>query len=133
MGWNHIWIGVLVFIQNVLKNRNWNNLDCFTTSYRTTQRIWYFLQIRTNWHEFQGWRKRGTGERPIPPDFSRSEDITRHPRFSDIPPSLTVQFVYLFSFVCKQTIHPDLRLVPSGNFILALNRIHQFLLKKVRI
>ena len=33
----------------------------------------------------------------------------------------------------KGTIQPGLRLVPSGNFFLALNRSHQFLLKKVRI
>ena len=108
-------------------------MDCFVTSYQITQIIWHFFQIRTKWYEFQGWRKWGTGELPLPPDFSRSEDITRHPRFSDIPPSLTVQFVYLFSFVCTQTIHPGLRLVPSGNFFLALNRSHHFLLKKVRI
>jgi hypothetical protein len=32
-----------------------------------------------------------------------------------------------------QTIYPSLRLVPSGNFFLALNRSHHFLLKKVKI
>ena len=30
----------------------------------------------------------------------------------------------------KGTIQPGLRLVPSGNFFLALNRSHHFLLKK---
>ena len=30
----------------------------------------------------------------------------------------------------KGTIHPSLRLLPSGNFFLALNRSHHFLLKK---
>ena len=33
----------------------------------------------------------------------------------------------------KGTIQPGLRLLPSGNFFLALNRSHHFLLKKVRI
>ena len=33
----------------------------------------------------------------------------------------------------KGTIQPGLRLVPSGNFFLALNRSHHFLFKKVRI
>ena len=33
----------------------------------------------------------------------------------------------------KGTTQPSLRLVPSGNFFLALNRSHHFLLKKVRI
>ena len=33
----------------------------------------------------------------------------------------------------KGTIHPGLRLVPSGNFFLALDRSHHFLFKKVRI
>ena len=33
----------------------------------------------------------------------------------------------------KGTIQPGLRLVPLGNFFLALNRSHHFLLKKVRI
>ena len=34
---------------------------------------------------------------------------------------------------CKGTIQPGLRLVPSGNFFLALSRSHHFLFKKVRI
>ena len=33
-------------------------------------------------------------------------------------------------FLYKGTIQPGLRLVPSGNFFLALNRSHHFLLKK---
>ena len=33
----------------------------------------------------------------------------------------------------KGTIQPGLRLVPSGNFFLALSRSHHFLLKRVRI
>ena len=35
--------------------------------------------------------------------------------------------------VIKGTSQPGLRLVPSGNFFLVLNRSHHFLLKKVRI
>ena len=31
---------------------------------------------------------------------------------------------------CKGTIHPGLRLVPSGNFFLALNRSHHFVKKE---
>ena len=36
-------------------------------------------------------------------------------------------------FLCRGTIQPGLRVVLSGNFILALNRSHDFLLKKVGI
>ena len=42
--------------------------------------------------------------------------------------SLCCQCVYVDS---KGTIHPGLRLLPSGNFFLALNRSHHFLLIKV--
>ena len=43
------------------------------------------------------------------------------------------QLFYYLSVRRKGTIQPGLRLQPSGNFFLALNKSHNFLLKKVRI
>ena len=42
-------------------------------------------------------------------------------------------FWFSFSMTSKGTSQPGLRLVPSGNFLLALNISHQFLIKYVRI
>ena len=41
-----------------------------------------------------------------------------------------IQGISLRHVLGKGTIHPGLRLLPSGNFFLALNRSHHFLLKK---
>ena len=42
-------------------------------------------------------------------------------------------YVFVEHGLDKGTIYPSLRLVPSGNLFLALNRRHHCLLKKVRI
>ena len=57
------------------------------------------------------------------------------PNFSS---SVSVSIIFLPSTSensnpsCKGTIQPGLRLVPSGNFFLALNRSHHFSVKKSR-